>query len=140
MTDVLFTAADIAEMRAFSDANLPHSAAIQQGTRSFEAGGTGGKITWAADPVATEACRLSPASAPQESLTGGSVANVREFYVTMEHAAMVPADTAGTTLYRLAVTHDMSGAPSPLYLYPVGTPVRSYEMLRKILTTTVSPK
>jgi hypothetical protein len=70
--DVLFTAADVAEMRAFSDANLPHTAGLRSGTKTFEAGGTGGAIAWAGgDPTWTDDCRISPASTPQEQLSSG---------------------------------------------------------------------
>jgi hypothetical protein len=139
MSEVMLSAADLEEMRAFNDANLPHSAAIEQGTRTFEPGGTAGPITWNPVPLATEPCRISPASVPQEQMTAGSLTSVREFYVTMREGAAVPADSTNT-FQRISVTHDRSGAPSPLRLYPIGTPVRSYEMLRKVLCTTTAPQ
>jgi hypothetical protein len=143
MTDVLFTAADVAEMRAFSDANLPHTAGLRQGTKTFEPGGTGGAIAWAGgDPTWAEPCRVSPASTPQERLSSGS---------DHEPERVLGGDAAGreratehggtvSTYYRLEVTHDIPGLTSPLMLYLKGTPSRSYEMLRKVLCTTEAPK
>lgn len=138
---VLFTAADLAEMRAENDANLPHSVVIEQGVVTFEPGGTRSGIVWAIEPVATEPCRISPASAPQERLSAGAITEIKLFYVVMRVGASVPQNTAdGLTFYRLRVTHDIAGFASPLTLYLVGTPGHSFEMERKVLCTTEAPQ
>lgn len=140
MGTTLFSAADLAEMRALSDANLPHTAALRTGTKTWEAGGTGAAIAWAGgDATALGGCRLSPASTPQENLSSGSITNLNEFWVVLPQSVSVPVNAAAT-YYRLEVTHDIPGLPSPLLLYVKGTPFRSYEMLRKVLCTTEAPK
>jgi hypothetical protein len=138
MTDVLFTAADLAEMRAFNEANLPHTAGLRSGTRDFSPTGSG--ITWSpGDPTWVEPCRVSPAIPPQERLSAGSITNINEFWVVLAQDVSVPVNTS-TTHYRLEVTHTIPGLASPLMLYVKGTPYRSYEMLRKVLCTTEAPK
>jgi len=140
MAEALFTAADLASMRAFNEANLPHTAGLRSGTKTFEPGGTGAAIVWAGgDPTWVDNCRLSPAAPPQERLSAGSVTNLNEFWVVLPQARSVPVNTS-TTYYRLEVTHDIPGLVSPLPLYVKGTPFRSYEMLRKVLCTTEAPK
>jgi hypothetical protein len=138
MADVLFTTADIAEMRAFNDANLPHTAGLRQGTKDY--GPSGGGIVWAGgDPTWVEPCRVSPASTPQENLSSGSITNLNEFWVVLRQGVAVPVNS-GSTFYRLEVTHSIPGLASPVFLYVKGTPFRSYEMLRKVLCTTEAPK
>lgn len=140
MSDLMFTAADIVEMRAFNEANLPHTAGLRSGTKSYESGGTGGAIVWASgDPTWVEPCRVSPAQPPQEQLSAGSVVNTNEYWCVMAQDVSVPVNS-GTTFYRLEVTHDLPGVASPLNLYIRGTPYRSYEMERKVLCTTEAPQ
>src|SRR5215213_5099396 len=105
MPDMLFTTSDIEEMQAFSDANLPHTAGLRQGTKTFEPGGTGGSIVWAGgDPTWVEPCRISPASVPQENLSAVSITNLNEFWVVMRQGAVMPQNVSNT-YYRLEVTH-----------------------------------
>jgi len=137
----LFTAADLAEMRALNEANLPHSAALRVGNKTWEPGGTDSDIDWhlPSDPVWTEPCRMSPASPPQEQLASGTVTNTNTFYVVFAQDVSVPVNSADT-FYRLEVTHDIPGITSPLMLYVEGQFFRTYEMERKVLCTTEAPK
>jgi hypothetical protein len=121
-------------------ANLLHTAHVESATRVFEPGGTGGPIGWAtATVLATHAANVSPASAPQEQLSAGAITSIQHFFVTMPKAATVPSDT-GTTFHRIRFVPTIPGIASPLYFYPIGTPVRSFKVLTKVLCTTVAPK
>ena len=139
MTHVVFTAADLSEMRAFNDANLKDSIALRHGTRTYEPGGTLGPIEWDADPVWTEPARVSPASTPQERLTAGSISEVKDFWAIMREGVIVPSNDADD-VYRLEWTHDITGLTNPFLLYLRGTPLRSYRMLSKFLCSTVAPQ
>jgi hypothetical protein len=134
----LFTAADIADMRAFNDANLPDTIGLRSGTKTYGPGGSG-SIVWASgDPTWTEPCRVSPASTPQEALSAGAITEVKDFWVVTREGVIVPQNT-GTTFYRLEWVHGITGLTSPFMLYLRGTPLRSYRMLSKFLCTTVAP-
>ena len=141
MPDVLFTAADIAEMRAFNDANLPDTVALRHGTRTYEAGGTRGPIVWdGGDPMWTEPARVSPASAPQEQLTGGSVQDARELIAIMRDGVSIPRDD-GDDFYRLEWTHTITGLASPFMLYDLrAVEVRTFRMMAKYLGSVVAPQ
>lgn len=140
MASSIFTTSEIEEMQAENDANLPHTAGLRQGTKTFEPGGTGGAIVWAGgDPTWVEPCRISPASVPQEKLSSGSITNLNEFWVVLAQSVAVPVNS-GSTYYRLEITHDIPGLASPLMLYHKGAQFRSYEMMRKELMTTEMPK
>jgi hypothetical protein len=136
----LFTAADIADMKAFNDANLPDTIGLRSGTKTYGPGGSG-SIVWApGDPTWTEPCRVSPASTPQEALSAGAITEVKDFWVITREGVIVPQNS-GTTFYRLEWQRDINADPLPplFMLYLRGTPLRSYRMLSKFLCTTVAP-
>ena len=136
---VLFTAADLAEMRAFNEANLPDTVALRPGVKTFEPGGTGSKIVWSVlDPTWTEPARVSNANAPQERLSAGSITEIRDFWVVTREGVVVPQNS-GTTFYRLEWVHGITGLVSPFLLYLKGTPLRSFRMLARFLCTSEAP-
>lgn len=141
---VLFTAADIAEMRAFNEANLPDSVALRHGSQVYEPGGTRGPVVWDLNPTWTEPCRVSPASPPQEQLTAGSLSEVKDFFLVTREGVAIPSNYValdGTAhFYRLEWVHGITGLTSPFLLYLRGTPLRSYRMLSKFLCHTVAPQ
>lgn len=141
MSEVLFSATDLAEMRAFSDANLPDTVALRRGVRTRVSGGTYSAPVWDVAVLWTEPCRVSPASAPQEQLTAGSITEIRDFFVITREGVSVPKDEAsGATtqnVYRLEWVHGITGVTSPFLLYLKGTPLRSYRMLSKFLCSAV---
>lgn len=129
MSEVLFSAADLAEMRAFNDANLPHTADVESWSRVREPGGTY-VSTWA-DEQSGLPCRLATVGAPAERLASGTFAEVKEFRVDFAVDVMIASSNR-----RLIVTHDIPGLVSPLTLYVTGVPARTYEMQRTVLATT----
>jgi hypothetical protein len=141
VVDTLFTAADITEMRAFSDANLPDTVVLRRGVRTRVSGGSYSAAVWDAGATWTEPCRVSPASAPQEKLSSGSIAEIRDFWVVTRHGVTIPKDeSSGATtqnVYRLEWTHGITGVPSPFLLYYRGAPLRSYRMESKHLCSSV---
>lgn len=129
MTAPLFTPADLAEMRALNEANLPHSGVIQSAATSSAGGG---ETTTVWSTVATEPCRLSPATPAQEQLTAGAVREIKDFYVVFAQDVVVSANN------RVTVTHDIPGLSSPVTLEVTGVAGRSFEMLRKVTATIVA--
>jgi hypothetical protein len=129
VSDVLFDATDLAEMRAFNEANLPHTADVEAWTRVREPGGTY-TTSWTVEQNDLP-CRLATVGAPAERLASGTFAEVKEFRVDFD------VDVSIATLNRrLVVTHTIPGLASPLTLYVTGVPARTYEMQRTVLATT----
>jgi hypothetical protein len=135
----VFTAADIAELKALNDAHLPHTAKLFRGARTSEPGGTGSYIAWEPDPLWEEPARISPSSAPQEQLSAGSITNVDDVWLVTREGVSIPRNT-GTTYYKINFEHDLTGVTNPLPLSLRGQPFRSYRALSKFLMTTVMPK
>jgi hypothetical protein len=129
VVDTLFTTADLAEMRAFSDANLPHSATVQAWTRVREPGGTY-VTTWSTEQSGLP-CRLATVGTPTERLASGTFTEVKEFRVVFAADAVIAAGNR-----RLVVTHTIPGLASPLTLYVTGVEAKTYEMQRGVLATT----
>lgn len=122
-------------VKSMSDDALIHSVVVKQATRVRENGGTY-TVNWAgASTVGTYDCRLSPATPPQERLSAGSVTEIKDFWVVTANTVAIPKDS-GNTLYRLEVTHDLTNIATPIVLYHKGTPIRSFEGLRKHLCST----
>jgi hypothetical protein len=131
MSDLLFTAADLAEMQAFSAANLPHTADVEAWTRVREPGGTY-TTTWTVVEGLTDLpCRASTVGTPAERLASGTFAEVKEFAVVFDVDVMIAASNR-----RLVLTHDIPGIASPITLYVTGSEARTYEMERVVLCTT----
>lgn len=128
MSDVLMLPADLAEMRAFSEGNLPHRCNVELGTRTREQGGTY-TTNWTVEQAAVP-CRLSTVGTPAERLSAGSLAEIKEFEIVFPYGTWInPAR-------RLVITHAIPDLTSPLTLYPTGSPARTYEMQSAVLATT----
>jgi hypothetical protein len=125
----LFTTADLAEMRAFNEANLPHTADVEAWTRVREPGGTY-VTTWATEQTGLP-CRAATVGSPAERLASGTFAEVKEFAVAFDVDVMIAASNR-----RIILTHDIPGIASPITLYVTGSEARTYEMERVVLCTT----
>lgn len=125
----LFTAADLLEMRAENEANLPHTADVEAWTRVREPGGTY-VTTWATEQSDLP-CRLATVGSPTERLASGTFAEVKEFRVTFDVDVLIASSNR-----RLIVTHTIPGIASPLTLYVTGVKSGTYEMQRTVLATT----
>lgn len=131
MSEVLFTASDLAEMQAFNEANLPHTCAVEAWGRVREPGGTY-VTTWT--PVSGQTalpCRMATVGTPDERLTSGTLAEVKEFRIDFAVSVQIPSANR-----RLVITHDIAGLTSPITLYVTGSLARTYEMQRTVLATT----
>lgn len=129
MSEVLFDATGLAEMRAFNAANLPHTADVEAWTRVREPGGTY-TTTWAPEQSSLP-CRLATVGTPTERLASGSFSEVKEFRVDFAYATLIAPSNR-----RLVITHTLPGIASPLTLYVTGIPARTYEMQYTVLATT----
>lgn len=129
MSEVLFTASDLAEMQAFNDANLPHTCDVDVWSRVREPGGTY-TSSWTTEQDAVP-CRLAIIGTPEEKLASGTLREFKDFRV--DFAVDVSVAVANR---RMVITHDIPGLPSPLTLYPTGSLARTYEMQRTVLATT----
>ena len=137
---IVFTAADVAELAAANDANLPYTVALRHGVRTYEAGGTRGPVVWdAGDPLWTEPARVNSAGAPQERLTAGALQNVTDFTVVTRRGVSVPVDD-GDDFYRLEWTHDIAGLTSPFLLYRARHVIHSYPAQSKFIATSEAPQ
>ena len=125
----LFSASDLAEMQAFNAASLPHTATVEQWTRTREPGGTY-VTTWVTEQSALP-CRLATVGTPTERLASGTFAAVTEFRVSFAVSVQIASSNR-----RLVITHDIPGIASPLTLYVTGSEARTYEMERTLLGTT----
>ena len=131
MSEVLFTATDLAEMQAFGAANRPHTAAVQAWTRTREPGGTY-VTTWVGvSGQGSLPCRAATVGTPAERLASGTFAEVKEFRIAFAVDVMIPAENR-----RIILTHDIPGIASPATIYVTGSEVRTYEMERVVLGTT----
>ena len=128
MSDLLFTPADLAEMRALSEANLPHSCDVQHGTRTREAGGTY-TTNWTVEQNDVP-CRLATIGTPAERLSAGSLREIKEFEVVFPYGTWINPER------RLVITHDIPDLASPLTLYVSGSPARTSEMQSAVIGTT----
>ena len=130
MSDVLFTASDLAEMRAFNAANLPHTCDVEHWTRVREPGGTF-TSSWVVEQDNVP-CRLAIIGTPEERLASGTLTEFKDFRV--DFAVGVTVEVANR---KITITHDIPALPSPLTLYPKGSLSRTYEMQRTVLASTV---
>ena len=136
----VFTTDDIAEMRAFNDANLPDTVGLRHGTRTYEPGGTMALVWDGGDPTWVEPARVSPNGTPQERITAGSIQDVNELFAIMREGVTVPRDT-GADFYRLEWTHTIAGLTNPFLLYDLRpVEIRSVRMLTKVLVSTQAPQ
>lgn len=140
MVDVLFTAADLADGRAENAASLTDTLGLRHGARTFGPGGVGG-IAWdGGDPTWVKPGRVSPAGAPQEKLTGGSLQDAQELVIVMAWDVSVPRST-GSDLYRLEWTHSIAGLTNPVLIYDIRpVELRTFRVLSKFIGTTVAPQ
>ena len=83
---------------------------------------------------------MSPATAPQERLSAGSITEIREFYVVFTEGTAVPRDSQATPttqhVYRLEWESGISGVSDPVLMYLKGMPARSYRAMAKFLVST----
>lgn len=129
MSEVLFTAADLAEMQAFAAANHPHTADVEAWTRVREPGGTY-TTTWVVEQNDLP-CRLATVGTPTERLASGTFNEVKEFRATFDVDVSIASINR-----RLVITHDLPGIASPLTVLVTGSKVQTYEMERVVLCTT----
>jgi hypothetical protein len=129
VSEVLFDATDLAVMRAFNDANLPHTADVEAWTRVREPGGTY-TTTWTVEQNDLP-CRLATVGTPAERLASGSFSEVKEFRVDFAYGTLIAPSNR-----RLVITHTLPGIASPLTMYVTGIPARTYEMQYTVLATT----
>ena len=143
MPDVLFTDADLAEGRADNDASLVDTVGLRHGVNGYGPGGVSG-ITWdGGDPTWTKPARVSPASAPQEQLTGGSLQDAQQLVIVMSWDETVPRNGTPNPddIYRLEWTHNIAGLTNPILIYDIRpVELRSFRVLAKFLGTTVPPQ
>jgi hypothetical protein len=125
----LFTAADLADMRAFAAANRPHTADVEAKTIVRQPGGTN-VVTWVPEQTALP-CRLATVGTPAERLTAGTFHEVKEFRAAFDVEVSISAADR-----RIVVTHDIPGIPSPIALLVTGSEAHTYEMERVVLCTT----
>jgi len=127
-------------VKAISDAHLRDDIALRRGVRTRVSGGTYSAPAWDAEVQWTKKGRVSPATAPQERLSAGSLTEIREFYVVFTEGTSVPRDGQATPttqhVYRLEWESGIAGVSDPVLMYLKGTPARSYRALSKFLTTT----
>ena len=127
----LFSTADLTDLRAFSEANLPHTADVVAAGTAVDDGGGEYTLPWNVVEQNDLPCRFAPSRVQIEQIIAGAIREVKDIDVFFD------VNVAVATTRRLTLTHDNPALPNPVTLEVTGYVARTYEMERKVLCSLV---